>query len=225
LSLRDNLNSKIMTQKIIIVDDHFIFRNGLKELLSEIPGVEIVGEAENGDDFLKLIESIYPDIVFMDIKMPGISGIETTRKALEIYPDLKILALSMFGESDYVEEMLQAGAIGYLLKNIGKTELLKAIENISEGKGYFSDEILVMVTRKVFNAKQVNKDQSILESFTKRELEVLQLVSQGMSNADIAKKLEISPRTVGGHRNNMLTKSGLKNTAALISFAIKHKVI
>jgi DNA-binding NarL/FixJ family response regulator len=214
-----------MTQKIIIVDDHFIFRSGLKELLSEIPGVEVVGEAENGDEFLKLIESIYPDLVFMDIKMPGISGIETTRKALEIYPDLKILALSMFGESDYVEEMLQAGAIGYLLKNIGKTELLKAIENISEGKGYFSDEILVMVTRKVFNAKQVNKDQSILESFTKRELEVLQLVSQGMSNADIAKKLEISPRTVGGHRNNMLTKSGLKNTAALISFAIKHKVI
>jgi DNA-binding NarL/FixJ family response regulator len=214
-----------MTQKIIIVDDHFIFRSGLKELLSEIPGVEVVGEAENGDEFLKLIESIYPDLVFMDIKMPGISGIETTRKALEIYPDLKILALSMFGESDYVEEMLQAGALGYLLKNIGKTELLKAIENISEGKGYFSDEILVMVTRKVFNAKQVNKEQLILASFTKRELEVLQLVSQGMSNADIAKKLEISPRTVGGHRNNMLTKSGLKNTAALISFAIKHKLI
>jgi DNA-binding NarL/FixJ family response regulator len=214
-----------MTQKIIIVDDHFIFRNGLKELLSEIPGVEVVGEAENGYEFLSLIESIFPDLVFMDIKMPGISGIETTRKALELYPDLKILALSMFGESDYVEEMLQAGALGYLLKNIGKTELLKAIENISEGKGYFSDEILVMVTRKVFNAKQVNKEQAILKSFTKRELEVLKLVSQGMSNADIAKKLEISPRTVGGHRNNMLTKSGLKNTAALISFAIKHKVI
>jgi DNA-binding NarL/FixJ family response regulator len=214
-----------MVQKIIIVDDHFIFRSGLKELLSGLPEVEILGEAESGEQFLEMLDHMNPDIVFMDIKMPGMNGIETTRKALEKIPDLKILALSMFGESDYVEEMLQAGAMGYLLKNIGKADLVKAIENISEGRGYFSDEILVMVTRKVFNAKQVSKDKSILDSFTKRELEVLQLVSQGMSNADIANTLDISPRTVGGHRNNMLTKSGLKNTAALISFAIKHKAI
>jgi DNA-binding NarL/FixJ family response regulator len=161
----------------------------------------------------------------MDIKMPGINGIETTRRALEIKPDLKILALSMFGENEYVEEMLQAGALGYLLKNIGKEELMKAIDNISQEKGYFSDEILVMVTRKVFNAKQENKEKNILDSFTKREIEVLQLVSQGYSNADIAEKLQISPRTVGGHRNNMLSKSGLKNTAALVSFALKNNAI
>lgn len=131
----------------------------------------------------------------------------------------------MFGENEYVEEMLQAGALGYLLKNIGKEELIKAIENIAQEKGYFSDEILVMVTRKVFNAKQATKEKGILDSFTKRELEVLQLVSQGLSNAEIAKKLDISPRTVGGHRNNMLSKSGLKNTAALVSFALKNNVI
>lgn len=214
-----------MAHKIIIVDDHFIFRNGLKDLLVEIPDVEIIGEASSGEEFLEMLPASKPDIVFMDIKMPGLSGIETTRKALEIMPELKILALSMFGENEYVEEMLQAGALGYLLKNIGKQELIKAIDNIANEKGYFSDEILVMVTRKVFNAKQVSAEQNILESFTKRELEVLKLVSQGYSNTEIAEKLDISPRTVGGHRNNMLAKSGLKNTAALVSFALKNNVI
>ncbi|MFW5891983.1 MAG: response regulator [Bacteroidota bacterium] len=214
-----------MAHKIIIVDDHFIFRNGLKDLLAEIPDVEILGEASSGEEFLEMLGKVRPDIVFMDIKMPGMNGIETTKKALEMVPDLKVLALSMFGENEYVEEMLQAGALGYLLKNIGKDDLVKAIDNISNEKGYFSDEILVLVTRKVFNAKQVNKDKTILDSFTKRELEVLQLVSEGYSNADIAEKLKISPRTVGGHRNNMLSKSGLKNTAALVSFALKNKVI
>ncbi len=214
-----------MAQKIVIVDDHFIFRNGLKDLLAEIPEVEVIAEAESGEKFLEMLPDIEPDMVFMDIKMPGLNGIETTRKAIEMKPDLRILALSMFGENEYVEEMLQAGALGYLLKNIGKEELVKAIENISQEKGYFSDEILVMVTRKVFNARQENKEKTILDSFTKRELEVLQLVSQGHSNADIAEKLKISPRTVGGHRNNMLSKSGLKNTAALVSFALKNNVI
>jgi DNA-binding NarL/FixJ family response regulator len=214
-----------MAYKIMIVDDHFIFRNGLKDLLDEIPDADVIGEASSGEEFLELLSTNNPDIVFMDIKMPGMSGIETTRKALEINPGLKILALSMFGEGEYVEEMLQAGAMGYLLKNIGKQELIKAIDNIADEKGYFSDEILVMVTRQVFNAKKKSEEQSILESFTKRELEVLQLVSQGYSNTEIASQLEISPRTVGGHRNNMLSKSGLKNTAALISFALKNQVI
>lgn len=214
-----------MAHKIIIVDDHFIFRNGLKDLLEEIPEVDVIGEASSGEEFLELLETCKPDMVFMDIKMPGMSGIDTTRKALENFPGLKILALSMFGEGEYVEEMLQAGAMGYLLKNIGKEELVKAIDNIVNEKGYFSDEILVMVTRQVFNAKKKSVEQNILESFTKRELEVLQLVSQGFSNIEIAAKLDISPRTVGGHRNNMLSKSGLKNTAALISFALKNHVI
>ncbi|MBW6478478.1 MAG: response regulator transcription factor [Bacteroidales bacterium] len=214
-----------MAYKIMIVDDHFIFRNGLKDLLDEIPDAEVIGEASSGEEFLESLSTHNPDIVFMDIKMPGISGIETTRKALEINPGLKILALSMYGEGEYVEEMLQAGALGYLLKNIGKQELVKAIDNIANEKGYFSDEILVMVTRQVFNAKKKSEEQSILESFTRRELEVLQLVSQGYSTTEIASQLEISPRTVGGHRNNMLSKSGLKNTAALISFAVKNHVI
>ncbi|MFN2394398.1 MAG: response regulator [Bacteroidales bacterium] len=214
-----------MAYKIVIVDDHFIFRNGLRDLLEEIPSANAIAEASSGEEFIEMLPGINPDLVFMDIKMPGMNGVETTRKALEIFPNLKILALSMFGEGEYVEEMLQAGAMGYLLKNIGKDELIKAIDNIANDKGYFSDEILVMVTRQVFNARQKSTEQNILDSFTKRELEVLQLVSQGYSNTEISEKLEISPRTVGGHRNNMLSKSGLKNTAALVSFALKNQAI
>ncbi len=214
-----------MAHKIVIVDDHFIFRNGLRDLLEEIPSANVIAEASSGEEFIEILPGLNPDLVFMDIKMPGMNGVETTRKALEMFPDLKILALSMFGEGEYVEEMLQAGAMGYLLKNIGKDELIKAIDNMANDKGYFSDEILVTVTRQVFNARQKSAEQNILDSFTKRELEVLQLVSQGYSNTEIAEKLEISPRTVGGHRNNMLSKSGLKNTAALISFALKNQAI
>lgn len=214
-----------MAYKIIIVDDHFIFRNGLRDLMEEIPSANVIAEASSGEEFIEMLPGLNPDLVFMDIKMPGMNGVETTRKALEMFPDLKILALSMFGEAEYVEEMLQAGAMGYLLKNIGKDELIKAIDNIANDKGYFSDEILVMVTRQVFNARQKSTEQNILDSFTKRELEVLQLVSQGCSNTEIAEMLEISPRTVGGHRNNMLSKSGLKNTAALVSFALKNQAI
>lgn len=214
-----------MAYKIIIVDDHFIFRNGLRDLMEEIPSANVIAEASSGEEFIEMLPGLNPDLVFMDIKMPGMNGLETTRKALEMFPGLKILALSMFGEAEYVEEMLQAGAMGYLLKNIGKDELIKAIDNIANDKGYFSDEILVMVTRQVFNARQKSTEQNILDSFTKRELEVLQLVSQGYSNTEIAEMLEISPRTVGGHRNNMLSKSGLKNTAALVSFALKNQAI
>ncbi len=214
-----------MAHKIVIVDDHFIFRNGLRDLLEEIPSANVIAEASSGEEFIEILPGLNPDLVFMDIKMPGMNGVETTRKALEMFPDLKILALSMFGEGEYVEEMLQVGAMGYLLKNIGKDELIKAIDNMANDKGYFSDEILVTVTRQVFNARQKSAEQNILDSFTKRELEVLQLVSQGYSNTEIAEKLEISPRTVGGHRNNMLSKSGLKNTAALISFALKNQAI
>jgi DNA-binding NarL/FixJ family response regulator len=214
-----------MAYKIIIVDDHFIFRNGLRDLMEEIPSANVIAEASSGEEFIEILPGLNPDLVFMDIKMPGMNGVETTRKALEMFPDLKILALSMFGEAEYVEEMLQAGAMGYLLKNIGKDELKKAIDNIANDKGYFSDEILVMVTRQVFNARQKSTERNILDSFTKRELEVLQLVSQGYSNTEIAEMLEISPRTVGGHRNNMLSKSGLKNTAALVSFALKNQAI
>jgi DNA-binding NarL/FixJ family response regulator len=215
-------NSK---HRIMVVDDHYIFRNGLIDLLEEIDNVELAGEAYSGKEFLEKLDEVNPDIVFMDIKMPEMTGIEATRLAMERNPDLKIVALSMFGESEYLDEMLQAGAIGYLLKNIGREDLEKAIQNIAAGKGYFSDEMLILVTRKVFARKEEEQIQNTIDSFTKRELEIMELVCKGFSNNEIAVKLHISPRTVGGHRNNLLAKTGLKNSAALVSFALKHKLV
>ncbi len=209
----------------MIVDDHYIFRNGLIDLLEEIEGVDFVGEASNGKEFLEKVGDIKPDIVFMDIKMPEMNGIEATQKAMEIMPGLKVVALSMFGESDYLDEMLHSGAVGYMLKNIEKDDLEKAIKNIADGKGYFSDEMLILVTRKVFGRKEEEQVKTTIESFTKRELEIMDLVCKGFSNNEIAEQLSISPRTVGGHRNNMLSKTGMKNTAALVSFVIKHKLV
>jgi DNA-binding NarL/FixJ family response regulator len=212
-------------QRVMIVDDHYIFRNGLKDLLEEIPNVGFIGEASTGREFLEHLDEIQPDIVFMDIKMPDMNGIEATRKAMEHNPDLKIVALSMFGESEYLDEMLQAGAMGYLLKNIGKEDLQRAIHNIAEGRGHFSEEMLILVTRKVFARKGEEHLRSVINSFTRRELEVLELVCKGLSNNEIAEELSISPRTVGGHRNNLLSKTGLKNSASLVSFAIKNKLV
>lgn len=209
----------------MVVDDHYIFRNGLIDLLEEIENVELAGEASSGKEFLELVQEVNPDIVFMDIKMPEMNGIEATAIAMEKYPDLKIVALSMFGDSEYLDEMLQAGAIGYLLKNIGREDLEKAIKNIAEGKGYFSEEMLILVTRKVFARKGEEQIKSVIDSFTKRELEVLELVCKGFSNNQIAEMLHISPRTVGGHRNNLLSKTSLKNSASLVSFAMKHKLV
>lgn len=211
--------------RIMVVDDHYIFRNGLIDLLEEIENVELAGEASSGKEFLELVQEVNPDIVFMDIKMPEMNGIEATAIAMEKYPDLKIVALSMFGDSEYLDEMLQAGAIGYLLKNIGREDLEKAIKNIAEGKGYFSEEMLILVTRKVFARKGEEQIKSVIDSFTKRELEVLELVCKGFSNNQIAEMLHISPRTVGGHRNNLLSKTSLKNSASLVSFAMKHKLV
>lgn len=208
-----------------MVDDHYIFRNGLMVLLQDMEHVELAGQASSGEEFLEKVNELKPDIVFMDIQMPGISGIEATRQAMKQNPELKVVALSMFGESQYLDEMLQAGAIGYLLKDIGWQDLTKAIQNISEGKGYFSEEMLIQVTRKVYARKEEEQLRAVISRFTKRELEILDLVCKGFSNNEIAAKLEISPRTVGGHRNNLLTKTGLPNSAALVSFALKNKLV
>ena len=163
-------------------------------------------------------------VLLMDIKMNKLVGIQTTKQLLEKYPDVKIIALSMFDEGEFLEEMLQAGAMGYLLKNVDKSELEKALQAVCEGRNYFCQEMISVVTNSLLHKKTEDKTKDAFSSFTERELEILQLVCQGLNNIEIGKKLGLSPRTVGGHRNNMLAKSGLKNTAALVSSAISTKL-
>ena len=209
--------------KIMVVDDHQIFRNGLVMLLNQISHIEVVSEASNGFEFLEKIASINPDIVLMDIKMPIINGIEASRKAIELNPKLKILALSMFGEEEYFQNMLDAGVKGFLLKNIGMDELERAINLVFEGSSYYSNELLSILTKN-FVAKTEDEDAELNKTnkLTKREVQVLDLICQGYTNIEIAKELFISQRTVDGHRTNLLTKTDSKNSINMVTQAIKY---
>ncbi len=214
---------KSETIKIALVDDHVLFRNGLKLLLSNEPNMSVIIEAGDGADFLsQLSAKKQPDIVLMDIGMPNMDGIEATRLAVERMPEIRVIALSMFGEEDYYYRMINAGAKGFLLKNSEISDVKEAIEQVMSGNSYFSQELLYNVI-KSFHA---NKEQvEVMATLSKREQQVLNEICKGLSNQEIADTLFISKRTVDKHRSNLLSKTNSKNTANLILYAIKNKLI
>jgi len=207
--------------RIIIADDHQLFRNGLKILLSAFTEFEVVGEASNGEEFLLLIKNTPVDIALMDINMPEMDGIEATKRAMKIYNSLDIIALSMYGEAEYYYKMVDAGAKGFLLKDSDISEVKEAILTVKNGGSYFSQELLCHVTQKI--KLHEHEDKSTILS--KREKEILLKICEGLSNQEIAQLLFISKRTVDKHRANLLGKTNSKNTASLILFAIKNKLI
>jgi DNA-binding NarL/FixJ family response regulator len=209
--------------KIIVVDDHEIFRMGLKLLLGMIPNVEIIGEAANGKEFLTVLENAQPDIVFMDINMPVLDGVEATKTALQKYPDLRIIALTTFGELEYFDKMIFAGVEGFMLKNSGFNDFKAAIEKVTKGGNYFSQELLVNFTRDIISER--HKEKNELPDFSERELEVLGLICKGYSNPRIGEKLFISSRTVERHKSNLISKTDTDNTINLILYAIRHKLV
>lgn len=208
--------------KITIVDDHALFRNGLKILLNTSKDLEVIGEAGNGKEFLDLLDNELPDIVLMDISMPVMDGIEASKKATELFPDIKIIALSMFGEEDYYYKMIDAGVKGFLLKNSEITEVTEAITQVYKGNSFFSQELLYSVIKNFKAQKEVQEETANL---SKRELQVLEEICKGLSNQEIADELFISKRTVDKHRANLLSKTNSKNTANLIMYAIKNKLV
>ncbi len=214
-----------MLSKVFVVDDHVIFRNGLKDLLKEINNVEVIGEASDGNEFLSKCKENAPDIVFMDIRMPGMNGIEATKKAKELFPNIKIIGLSMFDDFEYLDELIDAGAVGYMLKNIGKAELENAISSVLADSAFFCDNMVKVALHKMNSTKKSRGNQKIINSISKRELEVLKFICLGLSAKEISQQLFISPRTVEGHRNNMLKKTGLSTTTALVSFAINNNIV
>ena len=207
---------------IAIVDDHKLFREGLKLLLSNLDYVDNVYEAGSGLEFLSLMEKTPCEIVLMDIEMPEMNGVEATQKAVELYPDLKIIALSMYGEEMYYYQMLEAGAKGFLLKDSGMENVQEAIETVCDGSSYFSEELLFNILQ---NMRSNKKIEEITGDLSDRELEILCHVCKGLSNQEIADELCISKRTVDKHRGNLLAKTQSKNTASLVMFAIKNKLI
>lgn len=208
--------------KILLVDDHTLFRNGLKMLLDTLPGYEVTGEASNGKEFLEMIRKSQYDIVFLDIEMPEINGIDAAKRAIEFNHDLKIITLSMYGDEEYYDQMIDAGAKGFLLKNTNLQEVKTAIDTVMNGGNYFSQELMQSLLR---NYKVTKEQKSPESELSEREIEILLLISEGLSNQEIGDKLFISKRTVEKHRANILDKTKCKNTAGLVMYAIKNQLI
>jgi DNA-binding NarL/FixJ family response regulator len=207
--------------KVVIVDDHAIFRQGLVMVINRMNNFKVIGESENGKEFLELLKKTIPDIILMDIRMPVMTGIEATQKAIEKYPGLTIAALSMSGEEKDLQAMINAGALGFLLKSIEKEELEMALNHYAKDKNYYSPELLPYFTNKFLGN---NNEESNIK-ITLREKEVLELIALGLSNTEIAEKLFISQRTVDGHKANLISKTGSKNIVNLLIFAIKNKLV
>lgn len=215
--------------KIFVADDHQLFIEGIKALTRDSQEVKLIGEAENGEDLLAQLKTNQPNVILMDINMPKINGIEATKKIRLLYPEIKILALTMFDDTLYVSEMIKAGASGYLLKNAGKSELITAITTVYKGERYVSSEVSLKMIDKMNSNDQSsaeNKMPPVRKSeVTKKELEILKLIAQELTNAEIASKLNNSPMTIITHRKNLLRKLGVKNTAGLIKYAMENGML
>ena len=207
--------------KIVIVDDHDMFREGVKVLLGKSQKIEFIGEAVNGEEFLKLLKNVKPDVVLMDIAMPVMNGIEATSAAVKQSPDIKILALSMFGEEEYYYKMIQAGVRGFVLKSSGIHELEHAIEEVVKGSSYFSTELLNYVLANINDSKSENSGLDL----SNEETNILKLFTKSMSDEEIAKEVNIKHAEVDTIRKNLMKKTGCNNTASLVMFAIKNKIV
>lgn len=205
--------------KVIIADDHQIIRQGLRRIIEKESWIEVAGETNNGRDIIKLTGIIKPDLIIMDIGMPDLNGIESTRQVKEKYPWVKVLALSIHGEYHFIEDMIEAGASGYLLKDCAVEELTTAIIKIKHSKKYIAKS----VSNTFLNKYKGDLSQVFIHSepLTKRENEVLQLIAEGNSTKTIADKLDLSPKTVEVHRKNIMDKLELYTVQGLTKYAIK----
>jgi DNA-binding NarL/FixJ family response regulator len=209
-----------MNTTVLIVEDHAIFREGLKRVIDAMDGVELLAEAENGAQFLELLKKKRPDIVLMDIRMPLMDGLEATEKALSLYPKLKIIVLTMFGEEEYLYSLIQKGISGFMLKTAKVLEIERAIQMVSEGKQYYSPEINGMLVKRL---RQISSSE--IEALTTRETDVLNLICKGLTTAQIADKLCASKRTVEGYKAKLLEKTGQPTTLNLVIFALRNKLV
>ena len=210
--------------RIALVDDHTLFRNGLKLLLSSNPEFEVVADVGSGEEFLSVVEQERPDVVFMDYSMPGMNGAQTTEQALQLLPELKVITLSMFGENSYYSHMVSVGAKGFLLKDSELVEVVEAVHAVMDGGSYFSRSLRESISLNMRSAR-LQSEVHEADVLSEREVEILVGICQGLSTQEIADKLCISKRTVDKHRANILEKSGCKNTAAMVVYAIRNNLV
>lgn len=212
--------------KIILVDDHQLVRDGIKALLSGNDDIGIIGEASDGKELFTKIETLHPDILIMDISLPGMSGIEITKKICMDRPEIKVLILSMYNNEEFIFNSLKAGAKGYLPKTTSRNEMLEAIYTINNGEEFFGEAIRkIMLRSYVKRATDDEKpEDKSSEQLTAREIEILKLYVEGLINKEISDKLDISIRTVETHKNHIMRKLGLRSTVEMVKYAIKNKI-
>ena len=212
-------------KQIFIVEDHRLFREGLKAMLSPIPEYEIVGEAEDGLEAIRLIRKSKPDLVLLDLSMPRMSGFSVLQEIKAEMPEVKILVLSIHESDQYVLQAFEAKADGYAIKDSSREELRMAIRSVLEGKKYISPGIAGSVLEGFIDGRKTLKAKSSLDTVTLREREILKLLAEGYQNKEIADLLYISIKTVEKHRANLMSKLDLHNAAALTAFAFEHGLI
>lgn len=211
--------------KILLAEDHTIVRKGIRSLLDEEADIEVVGEAADGHEALEKVERLSPDIVLMDSTMPILNGLEATRQITKRFPQVKVLVLTMHTNEEYVFQFLQAGAVGYLVKQAAPKELISAIEAVYQGDYFLSPAISKTVIEEyVRQVKTTDKDDPY-EQLTDREREVMQLIVEGFSNREIAERLHISLKTAGVHRINLMHKLNIHNLTELTKYAIRKGII
>ncbi len=211
--------------KVIIVEDHKLFREGLKSILSDKAGLEVVGEAGDGLEAIRTVKKCQPDIMLLDLSMPKMNGISVMREIKSQFPEIKIMALTIHESDQYVLEAFEAGADGYCLKDAGRNELMVAVESVLQGKRYISPSVSDNVLEGYLTGRKKLKSKTSWDTITQREREVLKLLGEGYQNKEISDMLHISVKTVEKHRANIMNKLDLHNAAALTAFAIDHGLV
>ncbi len=214
-----------MTIKVFIADDHAVVRDGLRALLEAQPEISVVGDASDGRQAVSQVISLNPDVVIMDISMPELNGIDATRQLLESNPQLKVIILSILGTTEHVFRSLQAGARGYLLKESAGREVVDAVLAVAAGKRYLSQPITETLVVDYVRQREQAAEKSPLETLSAREREILKLVLEGKSSAEIGKQLFLSAKTVETYRSRMMRKLGISDLPGLVKFAIQHGLI
>ena len=211
--------------KVLLAEDHTIVRKGLRSLLDAERGIEVIGEAEDGREAVEKVQRLRPDVVLMDITMPGLNGLEATRQIKKRFPEVKVLILTMHANEEYIHQVLQAGASGYVVKQAVVTELVSALQAVHRGDSFLSPSVCGRIVEEYIRRAEAMVEKDSYEKLTDREREVLQLIAEGHSNRGIAELLSISVKTVETHRAHLMDKLGIHNRAELIKYAIRKGVI
>ncbi len=212
------------TIRVLLVDDHTILRQGLKRLLESEPGVVVAGEAKDGREAVERARELNPDVILMDLAMPALNGLDATRRILKARPDAKILVLSMYIDDDYVNQALEAGVQGYLMKDAPATDLVKAVKAVAGGESYFTHQIPATTIDRYRAAREGDGRRASVE-LTHREREVMKLLAEGHTVKEVADLLSLSQKTVDTHKTNLMKKLDIHNRVELVKYAIHKKII